>query len=115
VTRAWAVGRSAGNIASAKLFERPQLHSFLDFLLKRFRVGVWSTAMNHNVRAMAQHVFGADYEQRLAFVMDQSHCTPTGLFHWEEVHKPVYPSRPHPSACATHAGRLRSKADRGAR
>ncbi|KAJ1488300.1 HAD-like domain-containing protein, partial [Baffinella frigidus] len=79
----------AGTLAGGKLFERPHLRSFLDFLLPRFAVGVWSTAQDKNVHAMAAHIFGSDYQKHLAFVMDQSHCTSTSFVHWENKHKPI--------------------------
>lgn len=50
------------------VYDRPGLRRFVAFLLRRFHVGVWSSARQHNLTGLVAHIFGADQAQRLAFV-----------------------------------------------
>ena len=66
-------GRGSALEPSARLgafcvYDRPGLRRFVAFLLRRFTVGVWSSARQHNLTGLVAHIFGADQAQRLAFV-----------------------------------------------
>ena len=69
---------------------RPHAASFLDFLLARFHVGIWSSAQMQNVLPLLKLLRPHDGEEKFAFVWSQEHCTDTGESHPENVHRPLF-------------------------
>ncbi len=63
----------AVTLGKFKVWTRPHVDAFIDFCLAHFDVGVWSSAMSHNVELLMKHVFG-DRREQLLFEFDQSDC-----------------------------------------
>lgn len=69
---------------------RPHATSFLDFLLSRFHVAIWSSAQMHNIVPLL-NLLGLDpADPKLAFVWSQAQCTDTGTSHPENEHRPLF-------------------------
>ncbi|CAH1442077.1 unnamed protein product [Lactuca virosa] len=60
------------------IYKRPFCEGFLKFCFERFEVGLWSSAMEHNIKAVLNHVTG-DVKTKFLFTMDQKECTDTGF------------------------------------
>ncbi|KAG9303883.1 hypothetical protein G9A89_005793 [Geosiphon pyriformis] len=48
-----------------RIFARPHLHEFLDYIFAHFEVMVWSSAQPRNVRIMVEYVFSPQYIKKL--------------------------------------------------
>lgn len=70
------------------VWKRPHVESFLDWLLERFSVAIWSSAMQHNVEALIEWTLGKERRGRLAFEWDQSRCPQEK--HPTHSHKPLF-------------------------
>jgi len=77
-------------VGAFQVWDRPHLRPFVAFCLERFEVAVFSSAKMHNVRGLVKHVFGPDFEARLAFVWDQDRCEVAAERHPDNPHKPVF-------------------------
>ncbi|KAL3690780.1 hypothetical protein R1sor_004431 [Riccia sorocarpa] len=62
------------------VYKRRGADEFLKFCFENFVVGVWSSAQEHNVRALVDFVFGPS-KSELAFIWTDAQCTKTGLTH----------------------------------
>ncbi|KAG0621609.1 hypothetical protein M758_3G034500 [Ceratodon purpureus] len=71
------------------VYERPGCSEFLDFCFKNFVVGVWSSAREHNVTNLVNHIF-KDLKQELSFSWHQRHCTTTAVKHPDNEKKPIF-------------------------
>ena len=71
---------------------RPHAASFLEFLLQRFHVAIWSSAQRQNITPLLELLSGGGtpLEQRCAFVWSQQECTDTGEKHPENRHRPLF-------------------------
>jgi hypothetical protein len=69
---------------------RPHAVSFLDFLLSRFHVAIWSSAQIQNILPLLKLLRPHDGDAQLAFVWSQQECTDTGESHPENVHRPLF-------------------------
>lgn len=69
---------------------RPHAASFLDFLLARFHVAIWSSAQLQNVLPLLKLLRPHDGDEKFAFVWSQEQCTDTGESHPENVHRPLF-------------------------
>ena len=69
---------------------RPHAASFLDFLLARFHVAIWSSAQLQNVLPLLKLLRPNDGDEKFAFVWSQEQCTDTGESHPENVHRPLF-------------------------
>jgi len=54
------------------VYLRPGLYDFLNWLFTHVHVAVWTSAMEHNARALVDCAFG---EHRPEFLMHRAHCT----------------------------------------
>lgn len=70
------------------IYNRPFMREFVSWALSHFIVGVWSSARQHNLQGLVQHIFGAR-AQALAFVWGQERCTYCGTIGGRHG-KPVY-------------------------
>ncbi|KVH99918.1 uncharacterized FCP1 homology domain-containing protein C1271.03c-like [Cynara cardunculus var. scolymus] len=77
---------SSGNFL---IYRRPFCESFLKFCFERFEVGLWSSAMEHNIHAVLTNVMG-DLKRKLLFIWDQEECTDTGFTCLENKKKPLF-------------------------
>lgn len=64
------------------------MREFVAWALSNFVVGVWSSARQHNLQGLVQHIFGPR-AQSLAFVWGQERCTYCGTIGGRHG-KPVY-------------------------
>lgn len=71
------------------VYERPGCEEFLNFCFKYFIVGVWSSAREHNVNSLVNHIF-KDLKDRLSFSWHQRHCTTTAVMHPDNNKKPIF-------------------------
>ena len=72
-------------VTSYCVYDRPGLRDFIAMVLQHFVVGVWSSAKQHNLAGLVNHIFGQD-AHRLAFVWGQERCTCVGY----ERGKPLF-------------------------
>ncbi|XP_076944270.1 uncharacterized protein LOC143614835 [Bidens hawaiensis] len=72
-----------------KIYKRPFCQEFLKFCFERFEVGIWSSAMEHNIGGVLTNVFG-DLKSKLLFTWDQNQCTKTDLMCLDNKDKPVF-------------------------
>ena len=59
------------------IYNRPHMHSFVEWTMEHFTVGVWSSAQHHNARTLVNHIWGKTRD-KLAFVWGQDRCTHVG-------------------------------------
>ena len=59
------------------VYDRPHVAEFVRWAFEHFTVGVWSSAQQHNARALVNHVWGKSRD-KLAFVWGQERCTHVG-------------------------------------
>ncbi|KAK7284928.1 hypothetical protein RJT34_19682 [Clitoria ternatea] len=71
------------------VFKRPFSEEFMKFCLERFEVGIWSSAMEHNIDAALTYAIGA-LRRKLLFVWDQNQCTDSGFKSLEKSSKPLF-------------------------
>lgn len=71
------------------LYKRPFSEEFMKFCLERFEVGVWSSAMEHNVDGALACAIG-DSKNKLLFVWDQHKCRDSGFKSLENNKKPLF-------------------------
>jgi TFIIF-interacting CTD phosphatase-like protein len=50
------------------VWKRPHVDAFVEYLLENFEVGVWSSAMKHNVDKLIDFVFGTRRKEVLGHV-----------------------------------------------
>ncbi|EKX40510.1 hypothetical protein GUITHDRAFT_75449 [Guillardia theta CCMP2712] len=74
-------------VRSTYVYNRPGMMEFVKWCTELFVLGVWSTAKRENVVELVKHIFGTSYHQDVAFILDGSSCTPTGLRHPENKYK----------------------------
>ncbi|KAL8204954.1 hypothetical protein R6Q57_010577 [Mikania cordata] len=71
------------------IYNRPFCEGFLKFCFERFEVGIWSSAMEHNIDGVLTHVM-RDNKSKLLFTWDQNQCTETDFMCLDKKHKPVF-------------------------
>ncbi|XP_050910458.1 uncharacterized protein LOC127125701 isoform X1 [Lathyrus oleraceus] len=71
------------------LFKRPFSEEFMKFCLERFEVGIWSSAMEHNIDCALRCAIGSS-ENKLLFVWDQNKCTDSDFKSLENEKKPLF-------------------------
>lgn len=71
------------------VYKRAFCDEFVQFCLKNFIVGVWSSAREHNVHSLVDFIF-KEAKGQLAFIWHQQHCTDTGFRHPDNKYKPVF-------------------------
>ncbi|XP_021908718.1 uncharacterized protein LOC110822810 isoform X2 [Carica papaya] len=71
------------------VFKRPFCDEFMSFCFERFKVGIWSSALERNVEGVLDCVMGY-FKSKLLFVWDQEQCIDSGLKSLETVWKPLY-------------------------
>ncbi|CAH9106439.1 unnamed protein product [Cuscuta epithymum] len=76
-----------------RVFKRPFCNEFLDFCFDRFVVGLWSSAMDHNIDDALRCVIGDDSRNKLAFFWSQMQCRDSGYGCPGRKAKPVYLKR----------------------
>jgi hypothetical protein len=70
---------------------RPHATTFLDFVLSKFHVAIWSSAGRHNILPLLNLLFpDGDGEQKVAFVWSQSECTDSGETHPDNPNRPLF-------------------------
>ena len=67
-----------GKFGRFLVYNRAHIDDFIDWIHERFTVGVWSSAREHNARALVNHAWGAKRRDKLAFVWGQDRCTHAG-------------------------------------
>ncbi|KAJ9559174.1 hypothetical protein OSB04_013788 [Centaurea solstitialis] len=71
------------------VYKRPYCEGFLKFCFERFEVGLWSSAMEHNIQGVLTNVIG-EMKNKLLFTWDQKECTDTGFKCLENKNKPLF-------------------------
>ncbi|KEH24113.1 NLI interacting factor-like phosphatase [Medicago truncatula] len=71
------------------LFKRPFSEEFIKFCLERFEVGLWSSAMEHNIDDALACAIG-ELKNKLLFVWDQDKCRDSGFKSLENNQKPLF-------------------------
>jgi hypothetical protein len=71
------------------LFKRPFSEEFMKFCLERFEVGLWSSAMEHNIDGALACAMG-ESKNKLLFVWDQDKCRDSGFKSLENNKKPLF-------------------------
>ncbi|KAH7512095.1 hypothetical protein FEM48_Zijuj12G0054100 [Ziziphus jujuba var. spinosa] len=81
-----------GRFGNQLVYKRPYLDQFMTFCLERFEVGIWSSAMEHNVDGVMDCAFGSGriMRSKQLFVGDQTHCTDTGIKCLDNKRKPLF-------------------------
>ncbi|KAI7738268.1 hypothetical protein M8C21_014434, partial [Ambrosia artemisiifolia] len=77
---------SSGNFM---IYKRPFCQEFLKFCFERFEVGIWSTAMEHNISGVLTNVMG-EHKSKLLFTWDQNQCTDTCFTYPDNPNKPLF-------------------------
>ncbi|CAL0309919.1 unnamed protein product [Lupinus luteus] len=72
-----------------RVFRRPFVEEFMEFCLDRFEVGIWSSAMEHNIGDALRCSIGAS-AKKLLFVWDQDYCLDSGFTSLENKSKPLF-------------------------
>ena len=54
-------------INKQKIWFRPHMNEFLEFIFDKFNVGIWSSSMYHNTIPMVEEIF-KDYEDKILFI-----------------------------------------------
>uniref|UniRef100_A0A3B6KPI5 FCP1 homology domain-containing protein n=1 Tax=Triticum aestivum TaxID=4565 RepID=A0A3B6KPI5_WHEAT len=70
------------------VFRRPHCDDFLNFCIKNFELGVWSSRKRKNVDS-AVDILMRDFKPYLLFSWARDKCTMTGRNTLENVHKPI--------------------------
>ncbi|OMO62940.1 NLI interacting factor [Corchorus capsularis] len=70
------------------VFKRPFCNDFLEFCLRTFNVGIWSSRINKNVRILVDFLL-RKRKKNLLFCWDRSRCTITKLETLEDKPKPL--------------------------
>ncbi|RDY05062.1 hypothetical protein CR513_11138, partial [Mucuna pruriens] len=78
-----------GHYRSFLVFKRPFSEEFMKFCLERFEVGIWSSAMEHNLDAALNYAIGP-LRSKMLFVWDQRQCTDSGFKCLEKASKPLF-------------------------
>ncbi|KAH1195326.1 hypothetical protein AAZX31_19G175600 [Glycine max] len=78
-----------GHYRGYLVFKRPFSQEFMKFCLERFEVGIWSSAMEHNIDAALNYAIGS-LRSKLLFVWDQRQCTNSGFKSLEKASKPLF-------------------------
>ncbi|KAI3683849.1 hypothetical protein L1987_84364 [Smallanthus sonchifolius] len=71
------------------IYKRPYCEGFLKFCFERFDVGIWSSAMEHNIGGVLDNVMG-EFKSKLLFTWDQNQCTKTDFMCLDNKNKPVF-------------------------
>lgn len=71
------------------VYKRPFCEEFLKFCFERFKVGLWSSAREHNIQKVLTHVIG-ERKSKFLFTWDQNQCTDTGFMCLDNEDKPVF-------------------------
>ncbi|KAL8143192.1 hypothetical protein V2J09_016224 [Rumex salicifolius] len=71
------------------VFKRPYCKELMRFCLDRFEVGIWSSAMEHNVDAVMEVAFG-QLKSKLLFVWNQTQCSDYGFKCVDNKQKPLF-------------------------
>ncbi|KAK9058829.1 hypothetical protein SSX86_023672 [Deinandra increscens subsp. villosa] len=71
------------------IYRRPYCEGFLKFCFERFEVGIWSSAMEHNIDGVLTNVMG-ELESKLLFTWGQNQCTETKFKCVGNKHKPLF-------------------------
>lgn len=78
-------------VGAFNVWLRPHAASFLDFVLQKFHVAIWSSAKRQNILPLLKLLFPAgDGEDRVSFVWGQSECTDSGESHPDNVDRPLF-------------------------
>ncbi|KAE9590879.1 hypothetical protein Lal_00023351 [Lupinus albus] len=72
-----------------KVFRRPYVEEFMKFCLERFELGIWSSAIEHNVDDALNCSIGSS-TKKLLFVWDQNQCLDSGFKSLENANKPLF-------------------------
>ncbi|KAL4560419.1 hypothetical protein LXL04_032570 [Taraxacum kok-saghyz] len=72
-----------------KIYKRPFCEDFLRFCFERFEVGLWSSAMEHNMDKVLNQVIG-ELQNKFLFTWDQKLCTKTRYTCLENDYKPLF-------------------------
>nr|KYP70945.1 hypothetical protein KK1_010186 [Cajanus cajan] len=78
-----------GRYRSYLVFKRPFSEEFMKFCLERFEVGIWSSAMEHNIDDALNYAIGAS-RKRMLFIWDQDQCTNSGFKCKGNARKPIF-------------------------
>ncbi|KAI4984934.1 hypothetical protein ZWY2020_017564 [Hordeum vulgare] len=70
------------------VFRRPYCDDFLNFCIKNFELGVWSSRKRKNVDSVVD-ILMSDFKPYLLFSWARDKCTMTGRNTLENVHKPI--------------------------
>ncbi|XP_024983726.1 uncharacterized FCP1 homology domain-containing protein C1271.03c-like [Cynara cardunculus var. scolymus] len=71
------------------VYKRPFCEGFLKFCFERFQVGLWSSALEHNIEVVLNKVMG-ELKSKLLFTWDQKECTHTGFVCLDNPNKPLF-------------------------
>ncbi|KAI3738183.1 hypothetical protein L2E82_28203 [Cichorium intybus] len=71
------------------VYKRPFCESFLKFCFERFEVGLWSSAMEHNIETVLTQLIG-ELKNKFLFSWDQNQCTKTRFTCFGSKHKPLF-------------------------
>ncbi|KAK7244984.1 hypothetical protein RIF29_39813 [Crotalaria pallida] len=71
------------------VFKRPFVEEFMKFCLDRFEVGIWSSAMEHNIDPSLNCIIGS-LKSKLLFVWDQGQCLDSGFNALERESRPIF-------------------------
>ncbi|KAI3765827.1 hypothetical protein L2E82_15872 [Cichorium intybus] len=75
--------------SQSSFYKRPYCEGFLKFYFERFEVGLWSSALEHNIQGVLNHVVG-ELKSKFLFTMDQKECTDTGFMCLKNKNKPLF-------------------------
>nr|XP_051178210.1 uncharacterized protein LOC127292794 isoform X6 [Lolium perenne] len=70
------------------VFRRPYCDDFLNFCIRNFELGIWSSRKRKNVDSIVD-ILMRDLKPYLLFSWDRSKCTITGRKTLENMHKPI--------------------------
>ncbi|CAM0876303.1 unnamed protein product [Alopecurus aequalis] len=70
------------------VFRRPYCDDFLNFCIRNFELGIWSSRKRKNVDSVVD-ILMRDLKPYLLFSWDRSKCTITGRNTLENIHKPI--------------------------
>nr|KAJ0226314.1 hypothetical protein LSAT_V11C100020740 [Lactuca sativa] len=72
-----------------KVYKRPFCEEFLRFCFERFEVGLWSSAMEHNIDKVLTQIIG-ELKTKFLFTWDQNQCTKTRFTCFGNDYKPLF-------------------------
>ena len=58
-----------------RVWDRPHIGEFLDFVFSHFKVAIWSSTRRDNLEPIVSHILGLERMSELVFLWDQRHCT----------------------------------------